>query len=424
VLAGTRPVVEPRLPARRRASSNLVAGVGPLDSPAWRFEPRLSQADQRELADESLPRRLGTVVAPAHEPAQRAVNDRSDPAVAPLVAGEHFLGLQDRKLSMHRDEALASDRHLDGLVNLKVAIPLCRTAEPGNDDELMLGSTASDYLEHSLVRLPGPAPDVCQAQESVAEQPAEAPVVENSRRAEQSTQAWPGFTSLHCVCSLCPRHYTARYRGSAWTHGGALVFVSVQTDCRSCRPNSVSTGATFRSSDCWVYRAARLQHDGLSSKRQTDAGVAAALIVVMLVPTAAAASDRVAVFPIAGSKYNRTQTQITFRGVPATAIGPIQVVGSQTGAHSGRIEPDSDGQGGSFLPDEPFAAGETVTVKTQLNVMGSSNGTFSFQIAQPWGLLPYGKLPLVSGAPGACSTSVRVRIFSRLSWMCSRSTAD
>ena len=61
------------------------------------------------------------------------------------------------------------------------------------------------------------------------------------------------------------------------------------------------------------------------------------------------------------------------------------------------MEGDSDGQGGSFLPDQPFAPGETVTVTTQRSVVGSGSGAFSFQIAQPWGLLPYGKLPLVSG---------------------------
>lgn len=37
-----------------------------------------------------------------------------------------------------------------------------------------------------------------------------------------------------------------------------------------------------------------------------------------------------------------------------------------------------------------------MTVTTHLNVAGSSNGTFSFQIAHPWSLLLYGKLPLLA----------------------------
>jgi len=123
-----------------------------------------------------------------------------------------------------------------------------------------------------------------------------------------------------------------------------------------------------------------------------------AIVGALLLAQAGAASEAlgaVAVFPTPGSQYNRPRTQITFRGVPADQIGAIEVVGSQSGVHPGQIAADSDGQGGSFVPDQPFAAGETVTVTTHLAVAGSSNGAFSFQIAQPWGLLPYGKLPLV-----------------------------
>jgi hypothetical protein len=75
------------------------------------------------------------------------------------------------------------------------------------------------------------------------------------------------------------------------------------------------------------------------------------------------------VFPIPGSQYNPPKTQITFRGTPVSTLGPIQVVGSRSGAHAGALLADSDGQGGSFFPSTPFVVGETVTVSTQLNVI-------------------------------------------------------
>ena len=127
------------------------------------------------------------------------------------------------------------------------------------------------------------------------------------------------------------------------------------------------------------------------------------LAVAALLATAASAwaQSPVSVYPLPGTEYNRTQTQISFRGVPAGQIGPVQVTGSVTGAHSGHIAADSDGQGGSFIPDSPFAQGETVTVRTNLDVVGGSNGTFSFQIAHDWGLLGDGKFPVApAGSDG------------------------
>src|SRR5438105_697552 len=87
----------------------------------------------------------------------------------------------------------------------------------------------------------------------------------------------------------------------------------------------------------------------------------------LILAAQAVAAPTVSVFPIPGSPYNVPRTQITFRGAPVSALGPIQVVGSRTGAHAGTVVSDSDGQGGSFIPSAPFAAGETVTVNTQLN---------------------------------------------------------
>jgi hypothetical protein len=128
--------------------------------------------------------------------------------------------------------------------------------------------------------------------------------------------------------------------------------------------------------------------------------VAAVFAPVFLgsIPTAAAA-DQVAVYPLPGSQYNLPQTQITFRGLPAAAIGPVSVVGSATGSHSGQIEADSDGDGGSFVPDQPFAPGETVVVSTQLGVQGAQNGSFSFRIEQPGPVPTPAPIPVV--APGA-----------------------
>jgi Arylsulfotransferase (ASST) len=109
------------------------------------------------------------------------------------------------------------------------------------------------------------------------------------------------------------------------------------------------------------------------------------------------ASGPVAVFPSPGSNYNTERQQIVFRGLAPSAIGPVTVTGSVSGVHTGHIAADSDGQGGSFLPDVPFAPGETVTVTTGVDVLGGSNGTFSFTIANPAGLIPYGK-PYVAPA--------------------------
>ena len=121
----------------------------------------------------------------------------------------------------------------------------------------------------------------------------------------------------------------------------------------------------------------------------------AALVCLAGAAGAAAQPPAVSVFPIPNTTSALPQTQITFRGIPASQIGSVQVVGSSTGAHSGTIQADSDGQGASFIPSQPFAPGETVTVTTGLNVVGGSGGSFHFAIATPFGTIAPQKLPLV-----------------------------
>ena len=126
--------------------------------------------------------------------------------------------------------------------------------------------------------------------------------------------------------------------------------------------------------------------------------VAAGVLVVLLLTLLAlvvgpasrsrAASPAVSVFPIAGSRLGPPGTQITFRGVSASQLGRITVTGSRSGNHTGKVLPDSDGRGGSFIPDKPFTPGERVTVSTGLNIVGGQKGVFDFTVATPAGRLP------------------------------------
>jgi Arylsulfotransferase (ASST) len=118
-------------------------------------------------------------------------------------------------------------------------------------------------------------------------------------------------------------------------------------------------------------------------------GAIGPLMLAGFAPGAPRAGPQVYVFPIPGSRVASPHSQIVFRGVPMTGIGPISVVGSTSGVHAGTLRSDSDGRGGSFLPSAPFTPGETVTVRTSLNIGGGSGGVFRFTIAIPTGPVPY-----------------------------------
>jgi hypothetical protein len=78
----------------------------------------------------------------------------------------------------------------------------------------------------------------------------------------------------------------------------------------------------------------------------------------------------VTVSPLAGSRDASPGSQISFLGVPASAISRVSVVGSLSGAHSGHMAAYSQGDGVSFLPARPFVEGERVTVHAQVTIAG------------------------------------------------------
>ena len=77
---------------------------------------------------------------------------------------------------------------------------------------------------------------------------------------------------------------------------------------------------------------------------------------------AAAATNPVTVSPLPGTADASPRTQISFLGGPGTQISDVRIVGSRSGAHSGRLQAYSTGTGESFLPSRPFLAGERVSV--------------------------------------------------------------
>jgi hypothetical protein len=141
-----------------------------------------------------------------------------------------------------------------------------------------------------------------------------------------------------------------------------------------------------------------------------------ALVCLAATPVAVgesrAASAPVSVFPIPGSHVVSPRAQIAFRGLSASRLGAITVTGSRSGLHSGHVAADSDDQGGSFLPTRPFTAGETVTVRTSLNVRRASNGSFHFTVASPAGAI--NAAPLLSASARVPGDVLRFRSLPNL----------
>ncbi|MGH2832820.1 MAG: arylsulfotransferase family protein [Solirubrobacteraceae bacterium] len=84
-----------------------------------------------------------------------------------------------------------------------------------------------------------------------------------------------------------------------------------------------------------------------------------------------------AVSPLPDSRDASYKTQISLLGYPASALSDIAVSGSASGAHSGRLEAYSQGDGASFVLSNPFHQGETVTVHGKLAGNGKTR-TFEF----------------------------------------------
>ncbi len=89
----------------------------------------------------------------------------------------------------------------------------------------------------------------------------------------------------------------------------------------------------------------------------------------------------------------------------AKQIKSVSVTGSETGNHAGSLKSYKSRTGASFIPDEPFTAGETVSAKV---VLQGRNAKTDFTVATP----PRSSPPSWTSpprSPTSCSTSVSAR---------------
>lgn len=101
-------------------------------------------------------------------------------------------------------------------------------------------------------------------------------------------------------------------------------------------------------------------------------------MIALLLTAAAAQATAVTISPLAGTRDASEQTQISFLGAAASQIHDVSVVGSRSGAHTGRLESYASATGASFLPSHPFVAGEQVTVRA---LVGHTSLTSDFTVA-------------------------------------------
>jgi hypothetical protein len=93
--------------------------------------------------------------------------------------------------------------------------------------------------------------------------------------------------------------------------------------------------------------------------------------------------DPVTVSPVPGGRWASPATEISLRGLPLHRLGTIEVSGSKSGRHEGTLQPHFDGEGASFVPEEPFEPGEEVKVSTGLTIPGARDGDYRFWVSRP-----------------------------------------
>src|ERR1700739_3029664 len=89
---------------------------------------------------------------------------------------------------------------------------------------------------------------------------------------------------------------------------------------------------------------------GFAGLSATAAAQSAPTCVPTSIDNSALQAGAVTVSPLPGSRDASPQTQVSFLGLSVRDLTVQSVAGSRSGAHAGRLDPYSQGDGASFLP--------------------------------------------------------------------------
>ncbi len=133
----------------------------------------------------------------------------------------------------------------------------------------------------------------------------------------------------------------------------------------------------------WIVVAVVLGAGRFSDARPAipPSGVSPACLPAAAGASAALAGTGVDVSPAPETDTANPDTQISFLGASARSIRGLSVRGSRSGYHRGRLLGYSQGDGASFVPAQPFRAGERVLVRALLGAPGAERQVgFGFRV--------------------------------------------
>jgi Arylsulfotransferase (ASST) len=137
-----------------------------------------------------------------------------------------------------------------------------------------------------------------------------------------------------------------------------------------------------------------------ASTKDTASGASPSCLPATLAHSASLAGTDVAVSPEPGTDTANPHTQISFLGTPVANLHEVSVLGSRSGYHHGHVYGYFQGDGGSFVPEEPFDPGEAVSVRALIGAgAGAKRVAFGFRVDAPSPTASVGEFPNPQAAP-------------------------